>query len=130
MYNDMPAYGRKAYIIQSSRDLDKEAEIVQDIEKSRADLVPWFVHTWFSTHLRGLSDAEIMSSYALPPSGDNDDDDDLDVDDYGASWLTDEWDREILAGTYDVLLRQIEGLVYYPGNTYRYSRYIKVKKSY
>ncbi|KAH7471369.1 hypothetical protein FOMA001_g13820 [Fusarium oxysporum f. sp. matthiolae] len=35
--------------------------------------------------------------------------DDLDVDDYGASWLTDERNREILAGTHDALLRQIEG---------------------
>ncbi|KAG7404059.1 putative ankyrin repeat protein [Fusarium oxysporum f. sp. rapae] len=34
--------------------------------------------------------------------------DDLDVDDYGASWLTDERNREILAGTHDALLRQIE----------------------
>ncbi|SCO24438.1 uncharacterized protein FFE2_15975 [Fusarium fujikuroi] len=31
-----------------------------------------------------------------------------DVDDYGASWLTDERNREILAGTHDALLRQIE----------------------
>ncbi|EXK77065.1 hypothetical protein FOQG_18213 [Fusarium oxysporum f. sp. raphani 54005] len=35
--------------------------------------------------------------------------DDLDLDDYGASWLTDERNREILAGTHDALLRQIEG---------------------
>ncbi|KAI8401489.1 hypothetical protein FOFC_18358 [Fusarium oxysporum] len=35
--------------------------------------------------------------------------DDLDVDHYGASWLTDERNREILAGTHDALLRQIEG---------------------
>jgi hypothetical protein len=65
----------KADMIQASRDLDKEAEIVQDVEESRADRVPWLVHTGFPTHLRGLRDAEIMSSYALPPSGDDDDDD-------------------------------------------------------
>ncbi|KNB04694.1 hypothetical protein FOXG_06738 [Fusarium oxysporum f. sp. lycopersici 4287] len=34
--------------------------------------------------------------------------DDLNVDDYGASWLTDERNREILVGTHDALLRQIE----------------------
>ncbi|KAG8673877.1 hypothetical protein FPOAC1_007196 [Fusarium poae] len=65
----------KADIIQASRDLDKEAEIVQDVEASRADRVPWLVHTGFPTHLQGLRDTEIMSSYALPRSGDDDDDD-------------------------------------------------------
>ncbi|KAK2924479.1 hypothetical protein FoTM2_014757, partial [Fusarium oxysporum f. sp. vasinfectum] len=52
----------KADIIQASRDLDKEAEIVQDVEASRADRVPWLVHTGFPTHLQGLRDTEIMSS--------------------------------------------------------------------
>ncbi|RBA14537.1 hypothetical protein FPRO05_03329 [Fusarium proliferatum] len=64
----------KADIIQASHDLDKEAEIVQDVEASRADRVPWLVHTGFPTHLQGLRDTEIMSSYALPRSGDDDDD--------------------------------------------------------
>jgi hypothetical protein len=64
----------KADIIQASRDLDKEAEIVQDVEASRADRVPWLVHTGFPTHLQGLRDTEIMSSYALPRSGDDDGD--------------------------------------------------------
>ncbi|KAG8664593.1 hypothetical protein FPOAC2_10293 [Fusarium poae] len=60
----------KADIIQASRDLDEEAGIVQDVEESRAeDRVPWLAHTGFPTHLRGLRDAEIMSSYALPRSG-------------------------------------------------------------
>ncbi|KAK2468825.1 hypothetical protein H9L39_19587 [Fusarium oxysporum f. sp. albedinis] len=59
----------KADIIQASRDLDEEAGIVQDVEESRADRVPWLVHTGFPTHLRGLRDAEIMSSYALLRSG-------------------------------------------------------------
>jgi hypothetical protein len=34
---------------------------------------------------------------------------DLDLEDYGASWITDNRNREILAGTHDALLRQIEG---------------------
>ncbi|KAJ0126877.1 Uncharacterized protein HZ326_30017 [Fusarium oxysporum f. sp. albedinis] len=50
----------KADIIQASRDLDEEAGIVQDVEESRADRVPWLVHTGFPTHLRGLRDAEII----------------------------------------------------------------------
>ncbi|KAJ4111296.1 hypothetical protein NW760_015413 [Fusarium oxysporum] len=41
----------KADIIQASHDLDKEAEIVQDVEASRADRVPWLVHTGFPMHL-------------------------------------------------------------------------------
>ncbi|KAK2666817.1 Helicase, C-terminal [Fusarium oxysporum f. sp. vasinfectum] len=56
----------KADIIQASRDLDKEAEIVQDVEASRADRVPWLVHTGFPTHLQGLRDTEIMSSDKSP----------------------------------------------------------------
>ncbi|SPJ84073.1 uncharacterized protein FTOL_10589 [Fusarium torulosum] len=35
--------------------------------------------------------------------------DDLDLEDYGASWITDNRNKEILAGTHDALLRQIEG---------------------
>jgi hypothetical protein len=35
--------------------------------------------------------------------------DDLDLDNYGASWMTDERNSEILAGSRDILLRQIEG---------------------
>ncbi|KAH7186571.1 hypothetical protein BKA60DRAFT_474227, partial [Fusarium oxysporum] len=58
----------KADTIQASRDLDKEAEIVQDVEALRADRVPWLIHTGFPTHLRGLRDTEILSSYALPRS--------------------------------------------------------------
>ncbi|EXM14554.1 hypothetical protein RAB80_010109 [Fusarium oxysporum f. sp. vasinfectum] len=61
----------KADIIQALRDLDKEAEIVQDVEASRADWVPWLVYIGFPTHLQGLRDTEIMSSYALPRSGDD-----------------------------------------------------------
>ncbi|KAF5573044.1 telomere-associated recq helicase [Fusarium pseudocircinatum] len=58
----------KANIIQASRDLDKEAEIVQDVKASRANRVPWLIHTGFPTHLQGLRDTEIISSYALPQS--------------------------------------------------------------
>jgi hypothetical protein len=38
------------------------------MEQPRADRVPWLVRTGFATHLRGLYDAEILSSYALPHS--------------------------------------------------------------
>jgi hypothetical protein len=85
----------KADIIQASRDLDEEAGIVQDVEESRADRVPWLIHAGFPTHLQGLRDTEIISSYALPRSidplddgiyseGDDDDDDDDndDIDEY------------------------------------------------
>jgi superfamily II DNA or RNA helicase len=58
----------KADVIQASRDLDNRAEIVQGIEESRADRVPWLVRTGFATHLRGLRDAEILSSCELPRS--------------------------------------------------------------
>ncbi|KAH7199166.1 hypothetical protein BKA60DRAFT_583095 [Fusarium oxysporum] len=92
----------KADIIQASRDLDKEAEIVQDVEASRADRVPWLVHTGFPTHLQGLHDTEIMSSYALPRSGDDDDDDgdggdDDDGEEEGGAVDTDIDLRRILA---------------------------------
>lgn len=35
--------------------------------------------------------------------------DNLDLEDYGALWIIDSRNREILAGIYDALLRQIEG---------------------
>ncbi|KAI3567780.1 hypothetical protein IWW34DRAFT_641690 [Fusarium oxysporum f. sp. albedinis] len=81
----------KADIIQASRDLEEKAGIVEGIDESRADRVPWLIHTGFPTHLQGLRDTEIISSYALPRSIDplndgiysegDDDDDDVDVDD-------------------------------------------------
>ncbi|EXM15209.1 hypothetical protein FOTG_16424 [Fusarium oxysporum f. sp. vasinfectum 25433] len=58
----------KADAIQASRDLDNRAEIVQHVDESRADRVPWLVRTGFATYLRGLYDSEILSSYALPHS--------------------------------------------------------------
>ncbi|KAH6986774.1 hypothetical protein EDB80DRAFT_818474 [Ilyonectria destructans] len=58
----------KTDIIQESRDLNEKAKVVQAIEESRADRVPWLVHTGFPTHLQGLRDVEIQSSYSLPSS--------------------------------------------------------------
>ncbi|KAF5979016.1 hypothetical protein FCOIX_5561 [Fusarium coicis] len=52
---------------------DKEARVVQDVEASRADQVPWLVHPGFPTHLQGLRDTKIMSPYALPRSVDDGD---------------------------------------------------------
>ncbi|KAG5742757.1 hypothetical protein H9Q70_014519 [Fusarium xylarioides] len=60
----------KADIMQASRDLEEKAGIVEGIDESRADRVPWLIHTGFPTHLRGLRDTEILSSYALPRSTD------------------------------------------------------------
>ncbi|KAM0226644.1 hypothetical protein ACHAP5_012369, partial [Fusarium lateritium] len=60
----------KADIIQASHNLDIKAEIVQGVEMSHADRVPWLIRTGFATHLQGLRDAEILSSYALPQSAD------------------------------------------------------------
>jgi hypothetical protein len=84
----------KADIIQASRDLEEKAGIVEGIDKSRADRVPWLIHTGFPIHLQGLRDTEIILLYALPRSidplddgiyseGDDDDDDDVDdIDEY------------------------------------------------
>ncbi|GKU14993.1 unnamed protein product, partial [Fusarium langsethiae] len=71
----------KADVIQASRDLEVKASKVEGIDESRADHVPWLIHTGFPTHLRGLRDTEILSSYALPRSMDPLDDDDDDDDD-------------------------------------------------
>ncbi|PNP74174.1 hypothetical protein FNYG_12487 [Fusarium nygamai] len=77
----------KADIIQASRDLEEKTNIVEGIDESRADRVPWLIHTGFPTHLRGLRDTEILSSDALPRSIDPLDDgicseDDEDDDDH------------------------------------------------
>ncbi|RKK19065.1 hypothetical protein BFJ65_g571 [Fusarium oxysporum f. sp. cepae] len=103
----------KANIIQASRDLDKEAEIVQDVEASRADRVPWLVHTGFPMHLQGLRDTEIISSYALLRSvdddddaggdGDNDDDDDGEGEEEGGAGDMDIDLRRILAAAESIL---------------------------
>ncbi|KAJ3453736.1 hypothetical protein MRS44_018368 [Fusarium solani] len=57
----------KADLAQASRDLEEQAGVMQDVGESRADRVPWLVHTGFPAHMRGLRDAEIQSSYSLPP---------------------------------------------------------------
>ncbi|KAH7118689.1 hypothetical protein B0J13DRAFT_458074, partial [Dactylonectria estremocensis] len=58
--------GLREDLQQATRDLDEKAAIVQDVEESRADREPWVVYTGFPTHLQGLRDAEIKSSYKLP----------------------------------------------------------------
>ncbi|EWZ78556.1 hypothetical protein FOWG_17204 [Fusarium oxysporum f. sp. lycopersici MN25] len=54
----------KADVIRASRDVEEKASVVEGIDESRADRVPWLIHTGFPTHLRGLRDTEIISSYA------------------------------------------------------------------
>ncbi|KAH7147204.1 hypothetical protein DER46DRAFT_514211, partial [Fusarium sp. MPI-SDFR-AT-0072] len=56
----------KANIIQALHNLDKEAEIMQNVKASRANQVPWLIYTGFPMHLQGLRDTEIISSYTLP----------------------------------------------------------------
>ncbi|KAL7940363.1 hypothetical protein V8C42DRAFT_362771 [Trichoderma barbatum] len=48
-------------------DLDGKAGIFQVTDGSRWERIPWLSHTGFPTHLQGLRDREIRSSYALPP---------------------------------------------------------------
>ncbi|EXK26267.1 hypothetical protein FOMG_17169 [Fusarium oxysporum f. sp. melonis 26406] len=77
----------KADVIRASRDVEEKASVVEGIDESRADRVPWLIHTGFPTHLRGLRDTKIISSYALPRSIDPLDDgicseDDEDDDDH------------------------------------------------
>ncbi|KAL6407531.1 hypothetical protein AUP68_08550 [Ilyonectria robusta] len=57
----------KADLAQASCNLEEQAGIVQDEGGSQADRVPWLVHTGFPARMRGLRDAEIQSSYSLPP---------------------------------------------------------------
>ncbi|KAJ9412651.1 hypothetical protein QL093DRAFT_2561487 [Fusarium oxysporum] len=124
----MPVYGRKAsehinamplwraYKLQiyftakglidyflASRNLDKEAEIMQDVEASQANWVPWLVYTGFPMHLQGLRDTEIISSYALPRSVDDDDNAGGDSDDNNNR----EGEEEGGAGNTDIDLRRI-----------------------
>lgn len=67
----------KADVEQASHDLNKKAEVVQGNmnSSSNGDQLPWLVQTGFPTHLHGLRDVEITSSYALPPRLENDHDD-------------------------------------------------------
>ncbi|EAQ91762.1 hypothetical protein CHGG_03697 [Chaetomium globosum CBS 148.51] len=90
--------GLREDIRQADRDLDAKAAVVEDPGEGRADRERWLIYTGFPTHLRGLSDAEIESSFRPPkstnpllkhPSGrggelsSTDDDDDDDDDDDG-----------------------------------------------
>lgn len=54
----------------------------------------------FGELLFGAKEIALVESWKLQ--------DDLDLEDYGGSWLTDERNVEVLAGTHDALLRQIE----------------------
>jgi hypothetical protein len=48
-------------------DLEEQATVVHDFGDSRAERVPWLERTDFPSHLAGLKDEEIKSSYTLPP---------------------------------------------------------------
>ena len=48
-------------------DREEQATVVQDIRDSRSERVPWLERTDFPSHLAGLKDEEIWSSYKLPP---------------------------------------------------------------
>ncbi|KAI6777701.1 uncharacterized protein J7T54_005370 [Emericellopsis cladophorae] len=58
--------GLREDIQQAGRDLDAKAAIVEGPGPGRADKQRWLVHTGFLTHLEGLADAEIQSSFQLP----------------------------------------------------------------
>lgn len=53
---------------KAARDLEGKAAVVEDAGTARADRQLWLRETGFALHLRGLSDAEIKSSYKLPPA--------------------------------------------------------------
>ena len=50
-------------------DITEQAGIVQDFRDSRSARVPWLERTGFPSHLAGLRDEEIRSSYQLPHKG-------------------------------------------------------------
>lgn len=50
----------------ANQDLRTQASIVQDLGTSRAERVPWLDRTGFLSHLRGIKDSEVLSSYKLP----------------------------------------------------------------
>jgi len=49
------------------QDLEKAAAIVQNINASRSERVPWLEKTGFPAYLAGLQDRQIKGSYQLPP---------------------------------------------------------------
>ena len=53
---------------KAARHLEGKAAVVEDAGTARADRQLWLRETGFALHLRGLSDAEIKSSYKLPPA--------------------------------------------------------------
>lgn len=50
-----------------TRDLEEQASVVRDFGVSRAERVLWLERTDFPSHLAGLKDEEIKSSYTVPP---------------------------------------------------------------
>ncbi|KAG9249471.1 uncharacterized protein F5Z01DRAFT_631666, partial [Emericellopsis atlantica] len=58
--------GLREDIRQAGRDPDAKAAIVEGPGPGRADKQRWLVYTGFLTHLEGLADAEIQSSFQLP----------------------------------------------------------------
>ncbi len=50
----------------AKHDLREQASIVQDFGTSRAERVPWLERTGFPSHLQGMKDSEVLSSYRLP----------------------------------------------------------------
>jgi len=48
-------------------DIEEQASVVHDFGDSRSERVPWLERTGFPSHLAGLKDEEIWSSYKLPP---------------------------------------------------------------
>ncbi|KID83861.1 telomere-associated recQ-like helicase [Metarhizium guizhouense ARSEF 977] len=51
---------------EAARDVEDNGAVVEDCGRGRADREPWLVHTGFPTHLRGLTNTEIWSSFKLP----------------------------------------------------------------
>ena len=49
------------------QDVDRQAIIVQDLNASRTERVPWLEKTGFPAYLAGLQDSQIKSAYKLPP---------------------------------------------------------------
>ena len=49
------------------QDITKQAGIVQDLNASRTERVPWLEKTGFPAYLAGLQDSQIKSAYKLPP---------------------------------------------------------------
>jgi hypothetical protein len=53
------------------QDLEEAAAIVQNINASRTERVPWLEKTGFPAYLAGLQDRQIKGSYQLPPEDPN-----------------------------------------------------------